>query len=197
MGQLVMVDITIHNPLKLSSAMSLVSRLLSHGVHEKQRDCCCHVSVIQIPLFSSNQRYFIFSYTNQISFLAPLLKSWNFDLPSVAVSSSSRRSPWAWLYDTFIRSWGIIYSFFTVRFRRWRSYSRNWQRVSLWSGHKRRQRHNTCRMGSSAYDHGTSLSGCGKGLNFMFQLDDDNDWFAVSNFTLVLSLYRKEYHVNW
>lgn len=107
----------------------------------------------------------------------------------MAISSSNRRSPWAWLYDTFIRSWGIIYSFFTVTFRRWRSHSRDWQRVSLWSGYKRRQWHNTCWMGSSAYDHGTSLSGCRKGLNFYVQLDD---WFAVRNLNTVSWVYIQE-----
>lgn len=68
MGRLVMVDITIHNPLRLSSAMSLALRLLSLGVHEKQRDCCYPLSVIQILLSSSNQRYTCLFLLHQFSF---------------------------------------------------------------------------------------------------------------------------------
>ncbi|CAN7062570.1 unnamed protein product [Brassica rapa subsp. trilocularis] len=59
MGRLVTVDITIHSPLRLSFAMSLVLRLLSLGVQEKQRDCCCPLSVIQVLLSSSNQSGYI------------------------------------------------------------------------------------------------------------------------------------------
>lgn len=111
MGRLVMVDITIHNPLRLSSAMSLALRLLSLGVHEKLRDCSCPLSVILILLSSSNQRYTSLFLSHQFSFSS--LKICYFI--SVAISSSGRRSPRAWLYDTFIRSWGImLFTFQTV-----------------------------------------------------------------------------------
>nr|VDC91437.1 unnamed protein product [Brassica rapa] len=86
MGRLVTVDITIHSPLRLSFAMPLVLRLLS-----KQRDCCCPLSVIQVLLSSSNQRYTCLSLTppNQLLFLSGLEDLFFF---SVAISSSRRGS---------------------------------------------------------------------------------------------------------
>nr|AFK40256.1 unknown [Lotus japonicus] len=53
-----MVGITTLNPLRLSSAMFLVSRWLSLAVRSKQKDCCYLVYEIQILLYFLSQSGF-------------------------------------------------------------------------------------------------------------------------------------------